>query len=82
MSEIKFGEWQPMETAPMDGTVVILYRSVYNSVGTGHFIEKHNLWCMESDNPWEVTHMSIYDDNYLKYGARPDLWQPLPQPPA
>lgn len=63
------GEWQPIETAPMDGTEVLTYRgagliavaSFFGDCGDGNGA----FWCVtDGMGLTNVTH-----------------WQPLPEPP-
>jgi hypothetical protein len=69
-------QWQPIETAPKDGTpILILYK--------GHAIEA--LWeCVDSGD-WESGQQPVYwwssELNYLEDGDEPTHWMPLPTPP-
>ena len=72
-------EWQDISTAPRDGTEILLCNE--DGVTTGHWVKWANLWCSESDNPWERPHDSNYFEEYLEKGLEPTLWQPLPEPP-
>jgi hypothetical protein len=64
--------WQPIATAPHDGTEVLLYLSPYKRIVIAHFVSNNvhghpvNAWL---DN----------DDNY--YDGAPILWQSLPELP-
>ena len=62
-------EWQLIETAPLDGTAVL--------VSEGRFI-----FCVEWNNEFEWW---AVDDNKLGpfrlRGAAPTHWMPLPEPP-
>jgi hypothetical protein len=64
-------EWQPIETAPKDGTVVLGYwPSEYapTSASYGLTLFMHGGWCMSEDLDHE------YSD--------PSFWQALPPPPT
>lgn len=70
-SQSRADQWQPIETAPRDGSVIILYGKSKHAgldvVGTGHWykLERRFVW-----------------DNYLGDEPRPPTeWQPLPAPP-
>lgn len=70
-------EWQPIETAPRDGTKVLLivvgyepavgayYERGWDYQEEGDFVQEahYTEWC-ETTGPWEPTH-----------------WMPLPAPP-
>ena len=69
------GKWQPVETAPRDGTRILAYGLLglenEKGVGTVKWIEHRKLWWCDPNeaseyDPWEckITH-----------------WQPLPEPP-
>ena len=60
-------EWQPIETAPKDGTRVILHVSPYGAM-TGHF---------EMFGPIRKWNMH----SCLNQSAQPTHWMPLPAPP-
>lgn len=60
-------EWQPIETAPKDGTVILLW-----AWGEPHIAYFSN------DNPdW----FDFHSKDFLG-GPEPDGWMPLPSPPA
>lgn len=68
----KFGEWQPIETAPKDGRVILAYCPTtmdYMRIVPvrWHFLASHgDIWVDGNESAWGgLTH-----------------WMPLPQPPA
>ena len=67
-------EWQPIETAPKDGTEILLY--VENYCVEGKFIQENKYsWCQQ------VIELS---DNWITYNGEvvyPTHWMPLPKPP-
>lgn len=65
------GEWQPIETAPRDGTRVLLYVPPYGAM-CGH--NSFNLFG-SMDHRWHC-------HSCLDRGAKPTHWMPLPPPPA
>lgn len=72
--------WQPIETAPKDGTTVIGFwcgsRGAIGVVnGTNYGITAFNPDRGEWYNASEAD--NVYDE-----WARPDFWRPLPAPPA
>jgi len=75
LEDLEKYRWQPIETAPQDGTQVLVYykRYVCNS---GVFIAywngyKNCWWSFEED----------YASVAIKYGNQPSHWMPLPKPP-
>lgn len=59
-------EWQPIETAPKDGTPVLLYATPRMEVG---------YWNVA------VTDVGITGWYPSMYWRRPTHWMPLPEPP-
>lgn len=73
------GEWQPIETAPMDGTAVLVYREDAG-VFTAHYVEDdaHLSSPMnppEGDCYWFTTGGEDLTDDM------PTHWMPLPDAP-
>ena len=78
-------EWQPIETAPRDGTWVLLCGfetpdtsdSITN--GWGACVVGKGFEHSDVDDPWEV---GIYD-NFCELSVYdPTHWMPLPKPPG
>lgn len=81
------GEWQPIETAPKDGTWIVLLipKSCQDSnrpkpwVETARWVEDHiESWDQIDENTKrrkfnDYSHWSCYET--------PTHWQPLPEPP-
>lgn len=59
------GQWRPIESAPRDGTVVLLWAQHWRAASTG--------WTFGED-AWQ----DCPKDAYVR---PPTLWQPLPEPP-
>lgn len=63
------GEWHPIDTAPKDGTRIIVYRHrTYGNpktVGEDYWFKGNNGWCWAKSNS----------------GSQPTHWMPLPAPP-
>ena len=66
--------WQPIETAPMDGTEVVLYYPCYLD---GGFVTA-GYWRAGTD----VYEPHWYSDLVNGGASPPTKWQPLPQPPT
>jgi hypothetical protein len=70
-------ELQPIETAPKDGTYILLfgdsgYTTTPLRAHVGHYDDK-----FRPRQPW-VTHS---DDSFLDDGTAPKWWAPLPESP-
>jgi hypothetical protein len=37
-------DWQPIETAPKDGTMVLLYKQSSGTKGSGYWDDRENFW--------------------------------------
>ena len=60
-------DWQPIETAPKDGTVIQLFDPDHFKESSGQFMGNY-------DEGWYSEH---YD-----WILNPTHWMPLPEPPA
>ena len=64
-------QWQPIETAPEDGTRVLLFEAG-RKVCIGEYVpahSRHRGWCLEG---WR---------NFYGHFFNPTHWMPLPLPP-
>jgi hypothetical protein len=70
-------EWQPIETAPKDGTLILLGRSkgVWAGKYTPVFTSGYR-----PDSAWQS--MLLNHDHMAERYAPPTHWMPLPQPPT
>ena len=59
-------EWQPIETAPKDGSIVLIYRD-------GYVIDQACCWYSKEFEYWTPV------GGYIFMGAT--HWMPLPEPP-
>ena len=64
-------EWQPIETAPKDGTEVLLWDG---GVYLGHWLSKTWVWVMAPRDA--IDHRAHLD------WCHPTRWMPLPEPPV
>lgn len=73
-------EWQPIETAPNDGSVCIVYDSGVNFPRP----ETNNIWLARiySKSSWCSLDEST-ENGYASghFGLKPTHWMPLPKPP-
>lgn len=70
MKDLERLAWQPIETAPVDGTRVLIYSPV-EGVGSSHF--QHGVW---QGLPWRAP------GNPDFWRAKPTRWMPTPEPPG
>ncbi|MCA0276314.1 MAG: hypothetical protein LCH86_09935 [Proteobacteria bacterium] len=82
IAELEAGGWQPIETAPKDGTVVILYCPQGDgNPGSTYRVTVGNWWSSQDDQePWEG--WVSWDGGFSEDTMMPTLWQPLPAPPS
>ena len=72
--------WQPIETAPKDGTYIL----VSNPAAGGSWVAQFKQFAASGfrfDEPWHsvmLNHWHLPD----RHGGTPTVWQPLPLPPA
>lgn len=66
-------EWQPIETAPGDGTEI----DVWVPDGAGGYRVPDAYWC-GADRKWRQTGQC----HHLSWHAEPTHWMPSPHPPA
>lgn len=77
-------EWQPIETAPRDGTDIIIL--VDNMAIQGYFhtpkdIPVHATW-IRRDGRWEYITLESHGCGCCSsYDPPPTHWMPLPEPP-
>lgn len=72
-------EWQPIETAPTDGTAILVCHE------GGTWIAKHKAVYQsgyEPDNPWFCLMLNKDHIPARKRKGYPTHWMPLPKPPA
>lgn len=65
--------WQPIETAPKDGTE-ILALGIYDNIWD-YSVIWYNKYSFDPQNCWSDCSGRNSSDKYYKY------WQPLPKPP-
>lgn len=69
-------EWQPIETAPKDGTVILAYLKV-NGMVQAHYVSPAEMLASDDEEPrWFTTDGQELPLNYLTH------WMPLPAAPS
>jgi hypothetical protein len=70
-------QWQPIETAPIDGTELLLYcGDEWSGIIVGHYGDL--LWLNDVTDEWETE--TCWQSGLEKYC--PTHWMPLPKPPT
>ena len=82
-------EWQPIETAPKDGTEVIgCHSQDWSEIGMKPII--YGPWTMAFDagqwrSSWDrvrvINYMGDFGTEYAELDIQPTHWMPLPEPP-
>lgn len=72
-------EWQPIETAPKDGTAII-YRGKYTTAGACRWWTEQDLADAECGSPEDYC-AAWYDADDEDSEVVPTHWMPLPEPP-
>lgn len=67
--------WQPIETAPKDGTVILLMGGAFHGLP---FAGQYHQSELSPDEPW----ICLTADKRRLYGHVPTHWMPLPTPPV
>jgi hypothetical protein len=68
-------EWQPIETAPKDGTIIWLWGTCESSPQA-----RPHVGCEDMETGFWVPH-GWYSNNGNYWIVEPTYWQPLPEPP-
>lgn len=66
-------EWQPIETAPKDGTAILAWPVAYGDVEIVSWLGRRKL-----DGIWSVKHLSLRACERVA----PTHWKPLDAPPV
>lgn len=73
--------WQPIESAPKDGTFILVVGISYNDPSRGHYFdvvcwrEEENEFCSETDGSYRTEDSGWETRCFLTH------WMPLPEPP-
>lgn len=65
-------EWQPIETAPRDGTFIDVWSRNHRTCDV-FWSDIENTWCIEGYHPEEPTPLARY--------PAPSHWMPIPEAP-
>ena len=75
-------DWQPIETAPKDGTVILVYEKPWGFHPDHLFNSTHVVrWFDGERNGWGRGWMIAEYQNLGKNLTAPLFWMPLPEPP-
>lgn len=70
-------EWQPIETAPMDGTPILLY-GPYEDISVAKWGPG---WSCLADGRHAIAWQSDFGTEYIDFSC-PTHWMPLPEAPS
>ncbi len=74
-------EWQPIETAPKDGTEVDLWCEPFDAMEVGNACRMTNCMFSEhSDDVWKA-YVALHGWCSIEKFWRPTHWMPVPTPP-
>ena len=79
-------EWQPIETAPKNGAVILIYRDRKSVKANWLNVKEEDVYAarwmedFDSEDPWQVL-CSEHGDNFLPDDDYITHWMPLPDPP-
>ena len=71
--------WQPIETAPRDDTLILLYAPIEH-----RYTHERDwtAWCDSWDEKWRWTGNAPEFESWSYLSAGPTHWMPLPEPPV
>lgn len=69
-------EWKPIETAPMDGSIIMLANAGGSWMGKYHPVFQSGY---RPENPWFS--LLLNHDHVRGRAKLPSHWMPLPEPP-
>jgi hypothetical protein len=75
----RLNEWQPIETAPKDGTVILLWSRYASHPTTAAW--EGDRWVCQADGHSAIESQSDFGTTYREFDV-PSHWRPLPAPPA
>jgi len=77
-----FGVWQPIETAPRDGTIILLADRGYVLVGYWGLAKGVSPAGSNKRFPWVTLDETNGVNSMMDGEFGPDHWMPRPKPPA
>lgn len=77
-------EWQPIETAPRDGTEILTWGYLHDDGGPYHpnGMSRLGEMPMMQISAWATEIGFWYSDVFSSHGHAPTHWMPLPPPPT
>lgn len=74
--------WQPIETAPNDGTEVLVFGQFAGEISGPHSEREYGIACYTSGRTdYEGFEWCVLGGDYYATWCNPTHWQPLPAPP-
>ena len=72
-------DWQPIEGAPKDGSVILLYVPMYDFPKMGSWREDENMGHL--GEMWLDESFDDFSCGFASVPIQPTHWMPLPSPP-
>ena len=73
-------QWEPIETAPKDGTLIIVGREGLSGVWVARYVEQYQSGYVP-DNPWFGMLLNTNHISPPYHSSIPTHWMPMPEPP-
>ena len=74
-------KWQPIETAPKDGTAFLAYGRHATDNGK-HWQKGDHWWAIILWDIWREPHRWVFSKDGAPTWSEPLNWMPLPEPPT
>ena len=71
-------EWQPIESAPRDGTHILLWERYNDYPCVGYFSHRRNMWFADTEHYDTSGDATVTDTLWQSHISH---WMPLPPPP-
>lgn len=73
--------WRPIETAPKDGTQILVWSQYLQSVSVMAWHEREGDFCLMADGSRVIEYQSDFGTEYDSGGHVISHWMPLPESP-
>lgn len=73
--------WQPIETAPRDGTPILVSNTARGGVWIASYSQRRAEGLFP-ENPWASKMLNLWWHEHQYASTLPTVWMPLPPPPG